>query len=1090
MAAGSFARLCPSCGGDLTLSEVEASVCKATGKPLCLFEIDDHFKEFLTFFEDAVGAPPRALQRLWARRILRNESFAAVAPTGTGKTSFGAVMALFLAKRGFTSYLIVPTTLLVKQLVDMLKLFMARTGIQVNLKWYHSGLRREEREAFFSSLLKEDVQLLVTTSQFLSSHFEEIKEKTFNFIFVDDVDSVLKASRNVERLLVLLGFEKDNGKWERRRGFEGVLMVSTATAKKGAKAKLFRELLDFDIGSSRFEIRNIEDIYFGEKTPNNLLKAVRLMGEGGLIYCSTSDEASSLVDFLRSKDIKAGFVGAKSKKDFEAFVRGELDVLVGTAYYYGVLVRGLNLPERVRYVVFYGAPFFQVKIEDVSSVSVKLLKVLAYLFKDDERLKPYVANVERNAAKIRLILKEHFPSLKLSVEDAAIKHGVVLLPDVRTYIQGSGRASRLHIGGITKGASLLLEDRELAEVFSKRASYYDIEFKDLNEVDFSMLKKEIDQSRKEVPVSGEELVKPALFIVESPTKARQISRFFGQPSTKVFKDENEEVALVAYEVATGNYIMTVTASLGHVTDLVKDRGFFGVLVNGNEKDVKYLPVYTSIKRCKNCGHQYVEERNCPKCKGSPIDSKARIEILRRLAKDVELVIIGTDPDTEGEKIAWDLKVLLKPCAREFKRAEFHEVTKRALVQALSQLRDVDEKLVEAQMFRRVEDRWDGFSLSRKLWDHFKDNTLSAGRAQSPVLGWIIKRAKESKRKKKVAFIEKFSLWIEGLSSKELTLDISLVERKRERQTPPPPYTTDTLLRDANLILKLPAEKTMQLAQDLFENGLITYHRTDSTRVSERGLTIAKEYLKDDFTPRTWEAEGAHEAIRPTRPLDRLNLTRLIGEGVVSLSTGLSRDHIALYDLVFRRFMASQCPPVELVKETYRIRADGVEAREVRVVKAEGRAYQLYKYMLPPLKGSLPEGTHKVKAKVLTVSSTPLFTQSDVIRMMKEKGIGRPSTYATIVQKLFLRGYVKEEKGRIVPTEKGIKVYEYLSKHYGKFISEERTRQLEEKMSLIEQGLLDYQEALDELYHEVRSEILLGEAKEIRIPSDVDTSQID
>lgn len=1081
MADGLFAGLCPSCGGDLTLDEVESLTCKNTGARLCLFSIDEEFKEFLEFFRTAVGANPRALQRLWARRILRGESFAAVAPTGTGKTSFGAAMALFLAGRGLKSYLIVPTTLLVRQVVDTLNEFMERTGVKVDLIWYHSGLRGEEKEGFFKSLSEGGFQILVTTSQFLSAHFSKLKGNVFNFLFVDDVDSVLKASRNVERLLTLLGFEMVNGRW--RGEPAGVLMVSTATAKTGSKVALFKKLLDFDVGSSSFEVRNIEDVYFGGKSLDNLLGAVKLMGGGGIVYCPSSEEAKQVMEFLNANGVKAGFVGVRSKKDFDEFCRGELDVLVGAAYYYGLLVRGLNLPERVRYTVFYGAPFFRVRLVDLDSASTRLLRVLAGIFKDDERLKPYIVNVEKYAEKVRAILKENFSAMKPSVDDVVVRENEILLPDVRTYIQGSGRASRLHAGGITKGVSILLEDEGLAGAFIKRASYYDIEFKGKDEVDFERLKEEVDRSRREVKASEVELVRPALFIVESPTKARQIARFFGQPSMKVFRDENGEVALVAYEVATGKYVMTVTASLGHIVDLVRDRGFFGVLVEENHR---YVPVYGTIKKCRGCGYQYVGEGVCPRCEGrdvgAPVDSKSRIEVLRRLAKDVELVIVGTDPDAEGEKIAWDLKVLLKPCAREVRRAEFHEVTKKAVVQALNQLRDVDERLVEAQIVRRVEDRWDGFSLSRKLWDRFRDYNLSAGRVQSPVLGWIIKRAEESRKKRPVAIVDELSLVIEGLASREPTLEIKLLERRVEKQTPPPPYTTDMLLRDANAILKIPVDRTMQLAQDLFENGLITYHRTDSTRVSERGLAVAKEYLKEDFTPRTWEAEGAHEAIRPTRPLDRVSLVRLVEEGVIVLSIDLTPSHLALYDLIFRRFMASQCPPVKVVREVYRVVADGVETTEVRVVEAEGKAYQLYKYMLPPLKPPLSEGVRKVKARVLRLPKEPLYTQSDVIRLMKERGIGRPSTYATIIQKLLIREYVKEvSKGRLVPTEKGVEVYNYLNQHYGKFISEERTRQLEEKMSMIEKGLLNYQEALDEIYHEVRSQILPA-GEEARIPT--------
>lgn len=279
-----------------------------------------------------------------------------------------------------------------------------------------------------------------------------------------------------------------------------------------------------------------------------------------------------------------------------------------------------------------------------------MLGILAGIFKEDERLKQYVSDVEKYADKARAILKEDLSTIKASADDVVVKQKEVFLPDLRTYIQGSGRASRLHAGGITKGASILLEDEEFASAFIKRASYYDLEFKGRGEVDFDEMKGEIDRSRRGAGAEGGELIKPALFIVESPTKARQIARFFGQPSVRVFRGGDGYVALVAYEVATGNYVMTVAASLGHVVDLVRDRGFFGVLV---EEGHKYIPVYGAIRRCRRCGYQFLGGGACPKCReesgGALVDSKYRIEVLRRLAKDAELVIVGTDPDAEGEK---------------------------------------------------------------------------------------------------------------------------------------------------------------------------------------------------------------------------------------------------------------------------------------------------------------------------------------------------------------------------------------------------------------------------------------------------------
>ena len=165
-------------------------------------------------------------------------------------------------------------------------------------------------------------------------------------------------------------------------------------------------------------------------------------------------------------------------------------------------------------------------------------------------------------------------------------------------------------------------------------------------------------------------------------------------------------------------------------------------------------------------------------------------------------------------------------------------------------------------------------------------------------------------------------------------------------------------------------------------------------------------------------------------------------------------------------MASQCKPYKVKVAKYIIRFNGKEIEEERILQAEGKAIELYKWAVW-VKKALPTGRMKVKAEVRTVPKAPLFTQSDIVQLMKEKGIGRPSTYATIVDRLFIRNYVIEKNGRVIPTKRGIEVYNYLASNYGAFVSEERTRLLEEKMDAIERGELDYLRALEELYDEIR-----------------------
>lgn len=1050
MIKAKYANLCPICKNDLEIDEIEKNFCNREKKKLCYFPQEKTLEEFINFFEKAVGKP-RALQIFWAKRIFRNESFAAVAPTGIGKSSFGILMSLFLAKKGKKSYLIFPTTLLVEQAIEMLYKFMEKLKFSTEILYYHGKIK--EKEEFFEKLKGGEFKILITTTQFLAKHFEDLKENEFYFIFIDDVDAILKASKNVDRILQLIGFYYD-GEWKGKA--KGILMVSTATAKKGKKAELFRKLLNFDVGSSYFTIRNIEDIYVKEKSERMLRDLLKKIGGGGIIYARSIEECDEWYDRLKD-EFKIGLVTSKNKEAFNQFKEGALDFLIGTAYYYGALIRGIDLPKEIKFAIFIGSPVNRIKIEDIDEVSPNLIKIIANLFKDREEIKkfiPLLPTIEK---------KKEFEELKKEIKnimeeweetrDFVLRKGEIIFPDIRTYIQGSGRTSRLLAGGITKGASFLLEeDADILKAFVERARYFDIEFKGIEEVDFEELKKEIEESRKKRK-GMEDVIKPALFIVESPTKAKQIASFFGKPSIKFLG------SIIAYEVASPQYILLITASLGHLTDLIIGRGFHGIEVSNS-----FIPIYASIKKCNECQHQFTEEiGECPKCKSKNInDAKARIDALRKLAFEAGEVIIGTDPDAEGEKIAWDISNLLAGCGK-IKRAEFHEITPKAIRKAFENLRSIDEKLVKAQIVRRIEDRWIGFCLSQKLWEVFGNKNLSAGRAQTPVLGWIIERAEEFKERKKIGIIEDLNLILEEVD-KEVDIEIELIEEREEKKKPLPPYTTDSLLKDATTILKISANKAMKIAQNLFERGLITYHRTDSVYVSDTGLKIAKEYLGNDFKARKFSQEGAHECIRPTRSIDKNLLQRLIHEKVIVIDE-FDWQHIAMYDLIFRRFMASQCKEYVVKMKKYRIKYNGKEMEKERIIEAKGKAYELYKSVW--VKNELPVGKFKKKAKIRHVPKAPLYTQSDIIAKMKEKGIGRPSTYATIIDKLFMRKYIDEKNGKVFPRHRGIEVFEYLNKNYNEFVNEERTKKIEEEMDMVERGEADYMEILEQIYREVR-----------------------
>ncbi|RTZ68583.1 MAG: reverse gyrase, partial [Aquificaceae bacterium] len=468
-------------------------------------------------------------------------------------------------------------------------------------------------------------------------------------------------------------------------------------------------------------------------------------------------------------------------------------------------------------------------------------------------------------------------------------------------------------------------------------------------------------------------------------------------------------------------------------------------------------------------------------------------------------------NTEGEKIAWDLYEILKPYNPNIRRMEFHEVTKRAIINAINNPRRLDENLVSAQMVRRIADRWVGFELSRLLQEHFNKPWLSAGRVQTPVLGWVIERDKQYRTKKGAVFVylpnaEKNKRRVSvswEFEDKKLAREfyknlkevkVRVISKRQEEKKPAPPFTTDAMLKEASEKLRFSASKTMQLAQELFETGFITYMRTDSTRVSDVGIAIAKEYIgenfgKEYFYPRHWGEGGAHECIRPTHPWDTEELRSMMLSGQIQR---LTKDHLRLYELIFKRFMASQMKPatVEVSKievtpilDNDNLPTPKVEKEEVTAVVEDG-----FNLVSPLEVHFVKEGTFKVeeepdqnsesamKVYKLVPLSYP-FTQGSLIEEMKKRGIGRPSTYAQIVQKLLDRGYVIERKNYLFPTKLGKEVYNYLIrlKSAEKFVKEEFTRILEELMDKIERGEVHYIDVLKDLFEEV---LRVEEVKEV------------
>ncbi len=1216
-----------------------------------MLEFEEKLEKLEEFFSKATGGYRFwSAQRTWARRVLKGKSFSIIAPTGMGKTMFALTVALYTAREQHRrrknrverekAYLVFPTTPLLIQAERKLRKLAENAGISVcgeegddnciEIISIHGRLTKKKREELMAKIENGDFDILLTTNMFMHKHHKVLLGKTYKFIAMDDVDAILRSSKAIRILFKILGvgeeeiekaveylrlrqrlafrlsdeerkeIEKKIRQMERefekiRRRIKTVVVVSSATGRpRGLYPRLFRVLLGFEAGSRPEAIRNIVDTYHVPETSieEEAINIIGRLGGGGLVFVPLDkgvEYAEKIAGLITEKTgLKAeAFHARKSVQLLDAFARSEIDVLVGVATYYGVMVRGLDLPDRVKYAVFLGVPRhkFSSRLENPRPFDIiRILSIIRDVLEGDEKRRIEIM-IGRLSLRLRRIsqgavmkLTEDFqkklagetveetPLLRMLIEayNEAVKllndpeiweklksrgdialieeegRHFLLIPDVATYIQASGRTSRLYPGGITKGLSIIfVDDRRLLNGLIRRMRWLfeDFEIKPLKEIDLDKLMKEINEERIKVGkiLRGElppgelvEVSKSALMIVESPNKARTIANFFGKPSVRILDN-----GMIVYDVATGEYVLSIIASIGHVYDLAVDTGFrnYGVLRVNNY----FLPVYTDIKRCNKCGYQFTAETDrCPRCDSRDISRKLDVvESLRELASEVDLVLIGTDPDTEGEKIGYDLKVLLEPYTKKILRIEFHEVTRKAILEALRKPRSFDLNLVEAQIVRRVEDRWLGFALSQKLQEDFwpyycarilspqlmrkiqrgkikkielpdccrPNRNLSAGRVQTPVLGFIIEQFDKNHNPRKyglqrfLALVPVNGVYLRlELSQEEIDslglkkpddllgrkVYVSEAKRYEDQVNPPPPFTTDTLLQEASIRLGLSTTRTMEIAQELFELGLITYHRTDSTRVSDAGISIARQYLeekygdryKEVFRPRTWGAGGAHEAIRPTRPIDADRLAELIREGAIVLVRPLTRRHLEVYRLIFNRFIASQVKPMTVEKQVLLVRIDGLtkEIEWISRIIDEG-FNQFYPVIRREEAVSIKPGEYVVEqARELR---PPLARYHDVIRWMKEVGIGRPSTYAKIIQTLIDRRYVSVTKGvkALLPTPRGIEAYKFLTKYYGDVVSVEVTSELEKTMKMIEEGKKDYQEVLNDLFKELNEKVL-------------------
>ncbi|MBS7654442.1 reverse gyrase [Candidatus Bathyarchaeota archaeon] len=1171
--------MCPNCGGDISDQELLGpGVCTQCilspppdkekvylelirrgqiGEYVKVLEIEFNLKKFSEFFNFLVGSRPWALQEVWAKRVLMGRSFSIVAPTGIGKTLFGLIMALYLAGKGKKCYIIVPTSLLVKHLLDKVSVFlekMSRIGEQTPIVLgYYSEMPKREAKETLRRIADQDFSVLITTDRFLYSRFELIKNVKFDFTFVDDVDSFLKSPKNIDKTVLLMGFSPEDVEKVLeaeelmvaashnmpRQLNDRVLVVSGATlrGKRTKRIKIFRQLFGFEPGFSPEFVRNVSNLFIRsvDDMKSRTVELVKKHGPGCLIFVPQVKGlayAKEIAASLKEAGIKTFIYERMNPKILERFISGDYAALVGVASNRSPLARGLDLPETIRYVVFAGVPRREIRVgrgEYNPQKILTLLKTLSPFFEEKffrevipvisalSRIVPvnkelidrireadeknielegfagHVLKVVREAKKLLIKIMEDIEIRKVTerldvdvkIED---KEYVLVMPDVDGYVQASGRSSRFYAIGISRGLSIILIDDEKAfHGLNKRIQLMtDEEFEEYTPERAAEDLRKADEDRKiigkirrgEFTAETIDIIRSTLVVVESPTKAKAIAYFFGRPAKRTIN------GFTVYEVAGGQMILNVVASGGHIFDLTTEGGYHGVMKENDH----YIPVYTDIRKCNNCGEQFTDRDVCPECGSSNIRSKKNVvDLLRKLAVEANKVLIATDPDAEGEKIGYDIYVVVKPYCKDVERLEFHEVTRRALRKAFSEPRNVKLPLVQAQVVRRIEDRWVGFELSRKLWEKFKVTSLSAGRVQTPVLSWVIRRVEELRKKIPAAELHLENglsirlvnpLNIEDLVRKfkegELNATIENAAFREETVYPQPPYTTDSMLKDAAQKMGFPVGYTMSLAQTLFESGLITYHRTDSTAVSTSGMDVAHRFIDENypglFKPRAFRSEGAHECIRPTKPLNAKQLRFYLSSGVLRIPQKLSADHLKLYDMIFRRFIASQMSEARVIIQEFTLKINGIEVEQDRITKILEEGFLTVNPTIR-VKEEAAEGVYKVvHMKVRRESTVRPYREGDLIALMKDKKIGRPSTYSKIIDILLRRRYIFSKGGAIFNTRLGKAVYDYLAENFESLVSEELTRDLETKIDAIENGQAWYQDIIKLVENDIRNVI--------------------
>ena len=583
------------------------------------------------------------------------------------------------------------------------------------------------------------------------------------------------------------------------------------------------------------------------------------------------------------------------------------------------------------------------------------------------------------------------------------------------------------------------------------------------------------KTTKSVKTDGDK----ALVIVESPAKSKTIKKILG-----------------------ANF--TIEASMGHIRDL-SSKNELGFDVNNHFK-----PSFVILS-----------------------EKKKVVTKLNTLAKSADKIYLASDPDREGEAIAWHVKEVLKVPDEKVYRIEFNEITPKAVRYAVEHPRQIDMDKVQAQQTRQILDKLVGFRLSPVLWKQLGNYHLSAGRVQSVALRMICEREEEidafvpveywsitvQLEKDGKVFDAELSKYVGSkieinneedalklkkiLDEEGLKYVVSNVSKRETTRKPTAPFITSTLQREASSKLNFGVSKTMQVAQKLYEGieidgnpvGLITYMRTDSVRVSDDAQAMAKDFILNNYGEKYYPAkpnvygkakknvQDAHEAIRPSYP----------ERTPESLKPYLDKDQYNLYRLIWNKFMSSQMAPAKVANKTVEITAGDCELKTGTSTVLFDGFLKLYKDAEASETGKIPdltEGDELIKKDVLPkqhfTQPPPRYSEASLVKALEEYGIGRPSTYASIITKIQQRNYVEKQDKALVPTFLGKTVSKQLVSQFTDIMDYAFTASMEEKLDLIADKKAVWNEVLQEFYDPFIENVneVMGNAKKVVVESDV------